>query len=115
MVALSENKLKASVDEHNFQINDTIDYKSAIGVASMGQVKEFKYAGHRQCDTSSVWMLIADKEDNSTEWVSLIVWKAQYDAGVFGKKKTVLTETETTITTTANDNKEPEADTEYPF
>lgn len=86
---LSKTKLECLVDEVTLKVGQNIDYKSATDRrTSAGTIKDFKHAGWKQEDKSSVWMRIVDIQSNDSEWVSVYVWKCQYDKGMFGNKKT---------------------------
>lgn len=67
------------------RVGDSIDYKSATErLPSAGKVEKLQYAGYKQCDSESVWMLIRDiVNSNVSEWVSVYVWNCQRQRGMF--------------------------------
>lgn len=58
------------------QIGQSIDYMPYGSLrGSMGKIIKFKYAGYRQEDITSVWMLVKnfDREEKA-EWISVKLW-----------------------------------------
>lgn len=85
---LSKTKLECLIDGVSLKVGQNIDYKSATDRrTSMGTIQDFKYAGWKQEDKSSVWMRVKDIQGKESEWISVYVWKCQYDKGYFGTPK----------------------------
>lgn len=109
-IVLSKDKTECIVvaGELILKVGQTIDYKSATEYKpSIGKIEKFMYAGHSEENKDSVWMRIVDSTDNNqSEWISVNVWKEQYDKGMFGnnnkKPKT-------------NGSKKPEDSSKYAF
>lgn len=85
---LNADKTECKIGEVTLRANQTIDYKTATeNSISIGRILQFKYAGYQQSDTESVWMNVADMgERAATEWVSVVTWHNQHQAGLFTTK-----------------------------
>lgn len=84
---LSQDRLSCEIDGVTLKCDQNIDYKSATEKrTSMGKILRFMHSGWQQEDKSSVWMLVKDIQESTTEWVSVYVWKCQYDKGIFTNK-----------------------------
>lgn len=95
---LSDDRTKCMIDDLTLIVGSTIDYKPAGEIrSSIGKINSFMYAGHQQLDKQSVWMYISDlgkQADN--EWVSVRVWKQQFDENQFQPLQNESTEQQIT-------------------
>lgn len=105
---LNDGSTECTIGNIHLKLGDTIEYKpSADDTPSMGRIIQFKYAGHLQADTDSVWMNIKDitTRTGSSDWCSVIVWKSYHDRGMFLNNKTEL----------KNDSPKPSNPIQRPF
>ena len=82
---LSADKTEVKIGDATLKVGDSIDYKSATErQVSAGKIESLMYAGYRQTDSTSVWMLVRDiVNSNVTEWISVYVWNEQRQRGFF--------------------------------
>jgi len=99
-IKLNIDKTSLFVGDKEIKVGESVDFMSADPFAkpSMGKILEFKYAGFKQSDQTSIWMNIKDlQEEKETEWISVNNW-----ARDFYKQK-------------QDERNQPEADTDLPF
>lgn len=103
---LSADRTICSIANVELKVGSSLDFKSAIEAkVCLGKIHEFKYAGHREEDTESVWMFLSDVESGDMEWISVYVWNSQREEGIFGKVEKPKT----------NASSQPENTADYPF
>jgi hypothetical protein len=92
----------AQVEELLLEVGKNIDYKPMDqNKITIGKILSFKQAP----ESESIWMQVNELENpKNKEWVSLPVWKEQYDSNLFGSKPKFV----------KNDSPEPEDD-DLPF
>lgn len=77
---LDASKTQCTIGGLTLIVGSTVDYKSAIEEKiSIGEIKQFMYAGYGQSDRDSVWMRVHDMgKDTDPEWISVAVWYEQF-------------------------------------
>ena len=87
---LNDDKSICTIGGLTLPVNQTIDFKPQLEERiTLGKIVEFKYAGYRQENKSSVWMLLLDlnEKTNRSEWQSVQLWYDRFAKQIFEQQK----------------------------
>lgn len=79
---------RVEIDGIKIDLHQNIDYKPMDkNKITVGVVRKLQTAAEMP---ESIWAEVAEVETRERDWISLSVWKEQYDAGLFKVSKQIV-------------------------